>query len=793
MPKQLPPEQERRRMFNGLVEFTARAARKQPLLLIIEDLHWADESTLLHLQHIAQRLYEMPVLVIGTYRDTELDVARSFANALEELLRQRLAHDLLLKRLPQEDVESMLRSRSGQEPPSRLVNLIFNETEGNPFFVEEVVNHLVEEEKLFDSEGQWRRDVRMEEWEVPRNVLLVIGRRLERVSEECRRILSRAAVIGRGVSFKLLNEVIELDEDALFDALEEAERAQLIRSKKPNGEVQLTFVHELIRQTLLNDLSLARRQRLHLRVAEAVEQLYAEALKDHAADLAYHFYQAGGDTEKIIGYSVMAAERATAQTAYEEAVSQYERALRLFEQQQPIDEVRHCDLMLGLGDAYANVGNRSKSEQTFLNVIDIARKVSEPERFAEAVLGLNRFYRITSILDDRVVGLLEEGLELLPEEDSACRAAIMGCLSLFLGGVGLDERRFALSDQAVEMARRVGDPKALFYAAFSRAFIRWGNCPLEERIAYATELAEIGMELANPEGADWGLAYRCSFYLEQGNISASDADLALLKSRGKETSSIFNMWIARHTDATRALMSGRFDEAEQLAVDAFSIVQGVQGNAERQMLVFIFALRWLQGRLGEIEVELESEVEQKYSEDFGFNALYAHMKAALGKKEEARAVLERLAVNDFTDVPRYWGTMNILVGFSQAAIVAGDTNRAAQLYDLLHPYKDHLCIVGTSAACHGVMSLWLGILAAMLKRWDDAVEHFEAALETTVRIGMWPWLARTQHEYARMLIERNESGDIKKSKALLTEAIATYRELGMPTFLEDAEQLMGKL
>ena len=789
-PRKLAPEQERLYLFNNLCDFFERMANRRPLLMVIEDLHWTDESTMLLLQHIAHRLQEIPALIVGTYRDTELDVARSLAKALEELLRQRLAHDVILRRLPETDVAAMLKGHSEQEPPTRLVELIYRETEGNPFFVEEVFKHFAEEGKLFDAEGGWRSDIEIDEAEVPRGVRLVIGRRLERVSEECRRTLTAAAIIGRGFSFDLLEELLNLDEDALFDAIEAAEQAQLITSKAEGGKVRFIFSHELIRQTLVSSLSLPRRQRSHLRVAETLERLYAETLEQHSADLAYHYYQGGGDMEKTIEYSVLAAERATAQIAYEEAVNQYERALRAFEQQ-PIDEVRHCDLMLALGDAYANVGDRSQSEQTFLNVIDIARKVPEPERFAEAVLGFFRFYHVTSILDDRMVRLLEEGLELLPEKDSAFRAAITGRLSILLGGVGLDERRFALSDQAVEMARRVGDPKALFYGLFSRTFIRWGDCTLEERIAYATELAEFGMEAMNPEGGDWGLAYRCSFYLEQGNISASDADLALLKSRGRETGSIFNMWIAKHTDATRACMSGRFDEAEQLAIEALSI--GAIENAERQMQVLIYTLRWLQGRLGENEEATESDIEQKYSGDFVYDTLYAHMKAALGKKEDARAMLERLAVHDFADVPRYWGTTYVLLSLSQVAIMVGETDRAARLYDLLHPYKDRLCIIGTSATCHGAMALWLGMLAAMLKRWDDAVEHFEAALETTVRIGMRPWLARTQHEYARMLIERDDPGDQEKAKELLSEATDTYRELGMPTFLEDAEELMGKL
>ena len=179
----LPAEQERRYLFNSFLEFIERASRVQPLLLVLEDLHWGDDSSLLLLQHIAQQLSEMPVLVVGTYRDVELDVARPLAKALEELLRQRLAHDVTLRPLPEADIEAMLRARSGQEPPARIVEVIYRETEGNPFFVEEVFKHLVELGKLFDAEGNWRSDLEIGEEEVPRGVRLVIGRRLERVSE----------------------------------------------------------------------------------------------------------------------------------------------------------------------------------------------------------------------------------------------------------------------------------------------------------------------------------------------------------------------------------------------------------------------------------------------------------------------------------------------------------------------------------------------------------------------------------------------------------------------------------
>jgi len=757
---------------------------------VIEDLHWTDESTLLLLQHIAQRLNEMPVLMVGTYRDTELDVARSLAKALEELVRRRLAHDVLLKRLPQVDVSAMLEGRSGQEPPSRLVKLIYEETEGNPFFIEEVFKHLAEEKKLFDSKGQWRSDLRIEETDVPRGVLLVIGHRLERVSEECRRTLARAAVIGRGVSFKLLNELIELDEEALFDAIEEAERAQLISSKTRGGEAQLTFAHELIRQTLLSDLSTPRRQRLHLRVAEALEQLYAGTLEQHAADLAYHFYQAGGDPEKIIEYSVLAAERATVQTAYEEAVEQYQRALQVLELEQPVDELRRCNLLLALGNAHGDAGDPTQAMETLLRVTDIARKLPAPEQFAEALLKIYRFWYAAAITENPLIKLMDESLELLGEEDSALRASVMGRLSGLLE-FSADERRIALSKEAVAMARRVGDPKALYYALNGRAFV-W-DLPPEERIAAAAELAELEEKTGSPEGMWPGLMLLSELRLQQGDIAAFDAALAAFKRRAAETLHPMVLWQATVAEATRAQMMGRFEEAERLALESLALGQKVNEVSGAEIYgVLMYAIRLLQGRLDEIDEAYQRRAEQSLDVPV-FRSAVALQHLYVGREEQARNELEHFTANDFADLPRNWTMPIILMQMGEVAAALGDTHRAALLYNMLNPFAERLLTLAINVVCLGSIAHWLGLLAGTLRQWDAAVEHFEAAIETNARVGARPYLARSQHEYARMLIERNESGDKEKAQQLLTEAATTYRDLGMPTFLEDAEELLAKL
>jgi tetratricopeptide (TPR) repeat protein len=747
---------------------------------------------MLLLQHLAQHLGQMPLLAVGTYRDTELDVARSLAKALEELLRRRLARDIILKRLPEADVSAMLQKHSKQKPPARLVELVYRETDGNPFFIEEIYRHFDGEGKLFDAEGRWRSDIEIGEAEVPRGVRLVIGRRLERVSEECRRALARAAVIGRGISFKLLNEVIELDVDTLLDAVEEAERAQLVRSTTRGGEAQLMFFHELIRQTLLNDLSTPRRQRLHLRTAEAMEQLFVDNLDPHAADLAYHFYQAGGDTEKTIEYAVIAGKRATAQTAFEEAVEQYQRALQALEQETPIDSFRQCDVLLLLARAYGNAGDPDHAKETFLKVADISRGLPAPEQFARAMVGIVEFWYVFGSVDSKLHNLMEESLALLPEEDSALRASLLGRMA-YLVESAEGKRGTPLSEQAIAMARRVGDPEALWYALFARVFV-WDRS-LEDRIADAIELARLEEDGTCPVLGDQGLNYLSHLHRAKGDIAAFEADLAKFRERVAQVPHPASVWTLKFIEGAYTQSLGRFDESEQIMQEAFTIGEKMDEMVRTQGFgAFMYGLRYTQGRLSEmVHPSIAIEQYPYLRDNWMYRLMGAHFDCAVGNAEQAREEFERLAANDFRDFPRNWSLPINLAAMSPIAAAFGDKRRAALLYDLLLACPDRLIFIGINNACIGTKSHWLGVLATTMGGWDDAAEHFDDALELSARVGAIPWLARSQHEYARMLIERNESGDKEKAQTLLNEATATYRELGMPTFLENAEELLTNL
>src|SRR6202011_5784703 len=249
------------------------AARTRARLFVLEDLHWADESTLALLIHLANRIAQLPVVIVGTYRSGYSDSNPALVRTLEELIRMGVRPQKL-GGLSKDAVAQMLYVLSQRQAPANLVSLIFEESQGYPFFVEEVYRHLVEEGKLFDAAGQFRSDIKIDEIDVPDNVRLIISRRLERLDENEKRALVAAAVIGRSFSFRLLTEVSQIDFDELFTVFEKAQQMGIIVASSEGPENPFTFTHELVRQTLLAGISASRKERLHAAVADAIERLY---------------------------------------------------------------------------------------------------------------------------------------------------------------------------------------------------------------------------------------------------------------------------------------------------------------------------------------------------------------------------------------------------------------------------------------------------------------------------------------------------------------------------------------
>jgi DNA-binding winged helix-turn-helix (wHTH) protein/tetratricopeptide (TPR) repeat protein len=459
-PLELPPAQARRHLFNCFSDFIARIASQQPALMILEDLHWADDSTLSLLNHLTERLSALPLMVIGTHRDAELNVTRPLAKMLEDLLRGRLATRVKLEGLPRDEVAAMLNSLSGKSPPAAVVGKIFAETEGNPFFVEELFRHLEEEDRLYDSSGQFRAELKIGELDAPPSVRLVVARRLARLSDLTQRMLATAAVIGRFFSFEVLQASSESDADSLLDAVEQAEKAGLICSVVESAKPRFEFSHELIRQAVLAGLSAARRQRLHLEVAEAIERACSAAsasannggLDDHVAELAHH-YTLGGSPAKAAKYCMRAVRRFADLGSNAEALAQFESGLELLTELP--DDDRRAELELDLRNAVFGPLGDSKgyaspeAEQSIARAAVLARRPGT--NWTKTWTALSGIFFVHQLRPDvREAGVITTELVARAEEHGS-----IGYLAESLNWLGYTRMvsgAFELADQAFDRA-----------------------------------------------------------------------------------------------------------------------------------------------------------------------------------------------------------------------------------------------------------------------------------------------------------------------------------------------------
>jgi class 3 adenylate cyclase len=787
-PPPLEPEQARFRLFDSITTFLKNAGNRQPLVLVLDDLHWADKPSLLLLQFLARELRGARLMVLGNYRDVELRREHPLADTLGELARQQLSQRILLRGLTERDVARFIEITAGISPPEALVNAVYRETEGNPFFVNEIVRLLV-------ADGRLERPEEVESWSVtiPQGVREVVGRRLNHLSKECNQVLTVASVIGREFGLDALGRVSDVKGDRLLEAMEEAVAARVL-SEVPRAAGRYSFSHALMRETLYEELSTTRRVRLHRQIAEVLEELYAGNLEPHLPELAYHFSEGAqaGDVDKAIDYATRAGVRAAALLAYEEAANHYETALQALEVKDKPDEAQRCELLLALGDAQAKCGQPQEAKETLERAADLANEISDPERLSRAALGFGRASvaagDVTGERAEPAVRLLEEALGALGQGDSSLRAMVLAHLgrALFLARADL-ERAAAAGREGTEMARRVGDPETLAVALEDLRWALGGPENVEERLAVSTELVRVADQANDKAGAFLGHMWRLIDLLELGNIPAVDEEIGALANLAEEIRQPSLMCNSPSCQAMRAVLDGRFEEAEPLALTALSMGRRVNRAIVLSSGVQFFSMRREQGRIGEMEAVQEGLV-QRYPAVPGYRCGLAFLYSELHRAEEARTEFERLAADGFSGLPRddVW---QIGINFlSEVCAFLEDSKRAALLYKMLLPYANLNIGLGFAARM-GSGARHLGLLATTMARWDDAEGHFKHALEMNATMGARPWVAWTQHQYADMLLRRDEVGDREKALGLLTQALDTARALGMKTLVERAVAL----
>jgi class 3 adenylate cyclase/tetratricopeptide (TPR) repeat protein len=473
-PPPAEPEQARFRLFGGVSAVLTGVAAARPLVLVLDDLHWADKPSLLLLQFLVRQIGAARVLVLGLYRDTDLDRQNPLAEALVALRREPIAERVALGGLSRDEVTALVEARAGHalDAPGRaLAAAIERETEGNPFFVEETLRHLAETGRVARNGERWVVTVAPEQLDIPEGVRQVIGRRLSRLSDEANVVLAQAAVIGREFDEAVLRTVTDADEATLDRALEEALAAGLIAEGRGRGLPSYSFGHALIRQTLYEELRLSRRQRLHLRVAEAIEQVHARSLDRYLAALAMHYREAGAaaDPEKAIEYSLRAGEAAEAAFAYEEAYAQWRAALELLDEAGPEKAEERARLLARLGHQSFVTGlNWEEGIRHLEESLRAYEALRLPDRMTELHIHIGRFLSCYPEQQDipraaRHLRAAEAALTAATEGEPQC------LLRIGLAIVALWEARtddgLAASRRGMDLAQELGNERLWAEAA----------------------------------------------------------------------------------------------------------------------------------------------------------------------------------------------------------------------------------------------------------------------------------------------------------------------------------------
>lgn len=778
-PQPSDPETERFLLFTAVAGLLAAACASRPMCLVLDDVHSADGQTIALLKHLARTVTQDPLLMIVTYRDSELTKDHPLTAALADLSQIAGVQRLPLDGLRVDEVSELMNAAAGHDLAKEartLASEIRRQTGGNPFFVGEILRSLVESEMLvFDEDAsRWRIDsstpVRL-----PQSVRDVIERRVQRIGDEVRTLLVPAAVIGNSFDVELLSEVAGVDEDAVLDRLETAVAAALL-VESTDRVGRFSFAHALINQCLYEGLGATRRAMLHHRVALALEAIGAAENEERVGELALHWRLATAPVaaHKAAEYARRAGQRTLASLAPAEAARFFADAVELSGE---IASVERCEALIGLGEAQRQIGD-GEYRQTLLQACRVAYELGDARLAADAALAnTSGTYSVIGEVDAARLEAIEHALELDDPPSPARRSRLLALEALELGWDPDVQRRRALADEAVRLARVAGDPLVLSSVLRNAVLASTSSDTLQTRAELAKELARAARAAQDPALEFWAHVVDFDVMVEQCDSVAAEIALRRMEARAHELGQPLLAWNAAYGRAGWSLPRGHLVEAEALAEHAFQV--GQQAGEPNAVLIYgsqLASLRAYQGRADEVIATLEGSV-AAYPHVSGWRAGLASCYCMAGRNPEGAAIVTAAATDRFGQV--YWdqGRTTALALYADAAYECHLRPEAEILYDLIEPCKDQVAWNG--ATMFGHMSMWLALMAAVLGWEDRAEEHFHVACAVQEEAGLLLWLARAYVAWAETLAQR---GDHERARKMATRALELTREHGYGLF-----------
>ena len=809
------------------------------LLLLFDDLHYADASSLLLLEFVAEELATTPLLVLATYRDADLDSGHPLTRTLSRLARLPWRHHLDLGGLDTPAIKELAREAGVAILSDDQADQLRRESEGNPFFAGELLRY-----RRDSGDGGGRALL-------PDTLRGVLGARLARLSEPARRTLTLASVFGREFSVWAIQQAGEGAEHSVLDALEEAETNRVIAPADVPGAYR--FAHGLLRDAVYDDIAASRRARLHLRAGEALAQRLAGE-PEHLAALAYHFAQAipAGGAAAAHQYAVRAAEYATRMHAHEDSVQLYGLALQALTPIGAVDQQQRCETLIALAESQNRAGEGPVARATFGQAAALAQAMldSALKQFptpdvhvpamllTRAALGIGHLSVTAGAGHEVLVQLLERAQSALGERDSAQRAMVLARLARELFFTGAPERALRLGHEANAIARRLGDSRALFDCLFSYCYLISGPDHDAERFAVTEEMLQLADSLHDAELQLYAGRRHINNLMEQGNLNGVHEHIAAFARTAAVLRQPFYLWQAGLYRAMEALLDRPLDEAERLIDQAFAARrQPDDADIRAFRAMQLLAIRRQQGRCAE-QVEGAVQVVERYPGVPAHRAMLTLLLAESGRFDEARAQLQWFRDHAFATPPRDKSWFSLCAYLAEACVILNDGENAAHLYQHAAGYGHVLVTVSNAVACHGSLSRYLGLLAVTAgsrlaladgviaqETPDDptgsssisaaspaeqaAERHFTAALVFNEARGLRHQLALTRIDYATFLLSGLAkdlgwtAGDgapplstaqqhtADRAHALLMAAAASASALGMSALAKQTRQVLA--
>jgi tetratricopeptide (TPR) repeat protein/tRNA A-37 threonylcarbamoyl transferase component Bud32 len=790
IPQSLPisPEHEQNRLFEAVSQFIVNVSRETPLLVVLDDLQWTDPSSLLLLHYLARGVQKTSLLLLGAYRSTDIDAKHPLSPVLTELNRERLPQSVSLKRMSLSDVSELIKNILEQDDvPAEFCKLVYEKTRGNPFFTEEVVKSLKEEEVIYRLGNKWAfKDV--SKIEFPENVKNIVKARIGRLDEDCQNVLTLASFVGNDFTLDALCGVSGVEEDKLLGTMETILKSGLVKEKVIRGEDVYSFADVIVRDVVHEEVSHIRHKKLHGVAGRALEKVYAKRIDEHFSELALHFLESG-EKDKSLDYFLKAGEKAQRVYAHNEAFSYFQHALELLEEKgnsleqkaQVFERLAELKAWMGEGEAGMEYLNKSLTLWTKIgdkkniarlhaimadglwNVIGDKNKATEHHRLALEILEKEpESVELAGLYENisHMLWRIGEPAEALPWAQKALKLAerlnALEVLAWCYNDLGVLNVKLGESEKALQYYEQ--GLKIALEKNFAFAITLYNNLcdfylgigELQKMFETAKEGSELARKIGSPYGLVWIDTMLASSYALMGDTQTAFSMIEDVVALDKRTKNTGHLSYAIGILGVAYCWLGEWDKSLQRLMEARDLAKEIgeyqsSGNVAEA--------------LGELYIEMEDYSEaEKY-----FN--------------EARSIWEKAGDTSLI--------LDLFPALSKLYLKKGDIEKAEEMIERILEYA--------TKAKNRLLISHADMLKAMLfreqKNWEQSIEYFEKSLQGYKSLNAHKWyvyrFAELLCEYALMHLNRNQEGDKEKAYSLLNHALEIYQKMDAKKKIEE--------